>query len=112
MKTITLKLICVVIVFFGTSRRDIWAMSPKPSEDESTWVMREDGSKSCDSTGKDALAAGAEALKKMGVAVFEAKKLEDGLMHAQACGMPTGKKNAYRISKKDLKNAEAMGFHQ
>lgn len=104
-----------------------WAMGQKAGSESSSsggssaaqadvvWVMRDDGSKSCDPTPKDkdgGLKAGADALSRMGVPVLESKKMDDGMMHSQVCGAPTGRKNAYKISKKDLKNAEAMGFQK
>jgi hypothetical protein len=45
-----------------------------------------------------------------GIGVFSAVKKQDGLMHVQLCGSPTGIHNVFEISAKDLPAAEKLKF--
>lgn len=82
------------------------------SGDESVWVQRPDGSKSCEAGSGTTTEKGGEELQKAGVQVLEKGKGDDGRMHAQMCGIETGKLNTYRIKKADLPKALALGYQQ
>ena len=45
-----------------------------------------------------------------GIEVFSMEKKQDGLMHIQLCGSPTGMHNLFEISAKDLPAAEKQKF--
>ena len=47
-----------------------------------------------------------------GVRVFSMKNQDDGFIHIQACGTPTGKINVYEISMADLEKASKAGFKE
>ena len=51
-----------------------------------------------------------QELKLIPVYKFESK--QDGLMHIQACGTPTGKANVYEIDKIKLSDAKKLGFKE
>ena len=82
----------------------------KISAANEVWVMREDHSLSCDPTSGEALEIAAQALEKRKIPVLATRKAEDGKMHAQSCGIPTGRQNAIKIRKSDLKKAKSLGF--
>ena len=72
--------------------------------------MRPDGAKSCAINSGQSLEAGAADLKTAGIHVSTSRKADDGLMHAQMCGIPAGSTNAYEIDQADLGKAETLGF--
>ena len=47
-----------------------------------------------------------------GVTIFSMKSQQDGFMHIQACGTPTGQINIYEISLADLEKANKAGFKE
>ncbi len=49
-------------------------------------------------------------LTERDIQVHKAYKSNDGLMHIQLCGTPTGNINVFEISKKDIDKAQALGF--
>lgn len=76
------------------------------------WVARPDGAKQCENTEGQSLDAGLEELKKAKIDVLESKKGDDGMMRIQLCGAPAGKENTYKIRRKDLAKARALGFQE
>ncbi len=81
-----------------------------PAAINEVWVMREDNSLSCDPKSGEALEIAAQALEKKKIQVLGRRKAEDGKMHAQSCGIPTGRQNALKIRRADLKKAKGLGF--
>lgn len=84
------------------------------SQKATVWITRPDGSLQCDAqiegTAADPVVKAKAELEKKGVKVLEAKKRNDGLMRAQACGIATGNETAFLISTQDLAKAKALGF--
>ena len=76
------------------------------------WVKKPDGGLACDADKKSVtpLEVGKAELKKAGIEVFEAKKANDGLMHAAVCGIATGNENHFLISAKDAEKAKKLGY--
>lgn len=79
-------------------------------DNNTMWVQKPDGSKSCQPESGTSLDKDAQSLASKGVKVLEKKKGSDGKMHIQSCGAATGKTNAFRIPKKDEAKAKAAGF--
>jgi hypothetical protein len=100
----------------ATTACDLHAFSRKksaPGAADTVWVYAEDGSKQC-SVNEPAppIADGAKALESQGIRVLETRKAEDSGMRIQLCGSPTGSLNAFRIERKDLERAKAMGLRE
>lgn len=74
------------------------------------WVAKPDDSKSCEPESGQSLKDAAQSLKSAGVRIHASRKASDGKAHIQMCGAPTGRLNAFQISKRQLKDAEAVGF--
>jgi len=89
------------------------AVAAAKGEDR-VWITRPDGSLQCDENvagaGHDPIAEAKAQLTKKGVRVLEAKKNNDGKMHAQACGISTGNETSFLIPKGDLAKAKSLGF--
>lgn len=83
-----------------------------PQSESLIWITRKDGATSCGTTKAQTLEEGASELQRNGVKVLGSRKGNDGKMHAQACGMPTGSLNAYEISRDDLPKALMLGFQE
>lgn len=72
------------------------------------FIAKPDGSLQCKKAKGTSVEKMQEELK--GIQVFSAVKKQDGLMHVQLCGSPTGMHNVYEISAKDLPAAEQLKF--
>ncbi|MCM2324671.1 MAG: hypothetical protein NDJ90_15535 [Oligoflexia bacterium] len=83
--------------------------SPAPIDD-ALWVIRSDGELSCGMKKGQPLEAAAAELERAGVKVLESRKSNDGMMRIQMCGAATGSLNAFRIARKELEAAKALGF--
>jgi hypothetical protein len=85
-----------------------------PASAGNVWVSRPDGTLQCDpkveGTKDDPMVKARAELEGVGVHVLEAKKRNDGRMHAAACGIATGNETSFRIEKSDLGKAQARGF--
>ena len=79
---------------------------------ESVWVTRPDGGKQCEGATGQTLEAGAKDLQDAKIPILEQSKKNDGKLHIQMCGAPTGKNNSYRIPKAMLPQATALGFKE
>ncbi|MFL5813154.1 MAG: hypothetical protein ACJ763_06215 [Bdellovibrionia bacterium] len=100
---------------FGAKKANAPQASATPSAAPAgtlIWVTRKDGATSCGTTQAQSLEEGASELQRNGVKVVSSRKGNDGKMHAQACGMPTGSLNAYQISREDLPKALVLGFQE
>ena len=53
-----------------------------------------------------------DVLTKNKVVVMDAHTQNDGMMHAQVCGSPSGEIHVFSISKSQVKKAKALGFKQ
>jgi hypothetical protein len=89
------------------SNRRAEAPAPAPAQ---IWVTRADGARSCSPNSGQSLEDGAAQLRGAHVRVLDSAKGSDGKLHAQMCGAPTGKTNAYLIPKEDLPLAVAQGY--
>ena len=78
----------------------------------SIWVSRADGGQSCLPGSGQSLEDGAALLRKSKVRVLDSRKGNDGKMHIQVCGAPTGAANSYLIPREDLAQAVAQGFKE
>lgn len=89
-----------------------WKVKTTTESEQKIWVTRADGSRQC--APKKAKvptpAAVAEQMKASGILVFQARSGNDGQMHAQKCGAPTGRTVELEISRMDLTKALQMGF--
>ncbi len=94
----------------GTSTAQKSKTASQPSARNWIWVVRDDGTKSCEGTPTNSLKDARAELEKAGVKVKSARRGHDGLMHLQMCGASTGDQNEFEIAKKDLKIAEKRGF--
>jgi hypothetical protein len=91
--------------FAGSKKK---AVAETISTEDKVWVISSDGKKSCSVLETESVDKGMRELAAANIQVFESKKADDGKMHAQACGMPTGSVNAYLIMKQDLPKALAL----
>lgn len=99
------------LIAFGTKPADPATKSAAPPvADDLVWVTRADGAQGCSPHSGQSLEEGAADLKKSKVRVLESRKGNDGKMHTQVCGAPTGATNAYLIPKSDLAQAMTLGF--
>lgn len=78
----------------------------------SVWITRPDGAQSCSPKSGQSLEDGAADLKKAKVRILDSRKGNDGKMHMQMCGAPSGTTNAYLVPKEDLPQAAALGYVQ
>lgn len=46
------------------------------------------------------------------IQVFSATNKQDGLMHIQACGTPTGQCHVFEVPRSDLEKARKLGFRE
>lgn len=105
---IFLVLSCCVLTFgslsFSQTEKTLTKDIKSPIKNgKLTWIVRSDGSKSCDAEDSgEALEVGAKLLRENGIRVVESKKIFDQKMHIMMCGAETGRLNAYRIAKSDL----------
>jgi hypothetical protein len=95
----------------GTAASSAPAASVAPTAGPAqVWISRPDGAQSCTPGSGTSLEDGAAELRKARVRVLGSRKGDDGKMHAQMCGIPTGTSNAYLIPKDDLSAAVAHGY--
>ena len=80
------------------------------SPSERVSVYKYDGSLQCGQGKAIDLAKMATELK--GITIYSQTSKNDGLMHIQQCGTPTGKANVYEIDRKDLALAQKAGFKE
>jgi hypothetical protein len=88
-----------------------WKVKTTTESQQKIWVTKSDGSLQCKPKAKaltpDAAAA---QLKSAGIPVFQSRSGNDGQMHAQRCGSPTGATVDLEISRIDLTKALGRGF--
>jgi len=112
MRTVTL-LFFVVSIFSTQDVHSFGSAKPKSQpapNQESVWVVRDDGAKKCSGDSGESLEQGARELTKAKVNVQQSRKGFDGKMHMEMCGAPAGTVNGYLIPKVDLPIAIQHGF--
>ncbi len=82
------------------------------TDQTTVWVTKSDLAKNCEPGSAEPLELGLKTLEADHIKVLEYRKgQEEGVVHAQMCGIPKGTQNAYRIYNKDLQKALKLGFH-
>jgi hypothetical protein len=104
-KTFPLLLFVVLLGIYQSQSQSLAA-------DATVWVQQPDGGKSCEINSGDSLTKGAASLKKAQITILDSHKGNDGKMHAQMCGLPSGTANVYQIRKADLPKAMTLGFEE
>jgi len=87
-----------------------WTVTAKTESEQRIWVTRADGSRQC---AKQRVPSPEEVVRQVqgaGIMVFQSRSGNDGQMHAQRCGSPTGRTVDLEISRPDLTKALALGF--
>jgi hypothetical protein len=74
------------------------------------WITKPDGSRQCDPKRVPTPEQVAKQVQGAGILVFHSQTGNDGQMHAQRCGAPTGRTVDLEISKIDIRKALALGF--
>jgi hypothetical protein len=74
------------------------------------WISKPDGTKQCVKKMGISLKKMKNELQRVHVNVFSQKKQNDGKMHIQVCGSPTGMLNTFEISIGDLEKVKVRGF--
>lgn len=96
-----LALATFMITFVTACNNDIQLVS----------IYKTDGSLQCHSEVLDtSLEEMQQELTNSDIQVQLASKSNDGLMHMQLCGSPTGNINVFEISKSDIEKAQSLGF--
>jgi hypothetical protein len=73
-------------------------------------VFKYDGSLQCNQGKKIPLEVMAKELGS--IPIFKSVNKQDGLMHIQKCGSPTGKANVYEIDSSNLAEARKLDFRE
>ena len=74
-------------------------------------IYMADGSLQCDSQSENNSLDRMQAeLVANDIQVYNAYRSNDGLMHIQMCGSPTGKTNVFDINEHDVNKAQDLGF--
>ncbi len=88
-----------------------WDVTVSKASDARVWVSRSDGSKQCAENPPSLTPESAtQSLKKRGVAVFQARTGNDGMIRTAVCGASTGNTVDLEISRLDLPKAQAQGY--
>jgi hypothetical protein len=109
-------LLVLAVLFLAACAHEVkkeptkWVVKTKTESEETIWVTRSDGSLQCDRRRVPSAAQVAEQVKTAGILVFHSRSGNDGQMHAQRCGSPTGRTVELEISRLDLRKALALGF--
>lgn len=88
------------------------ASAPTAADSDSIWVGKSDEAKSCAKERGIELDSMAASLQSKNIKVLARKKVSDGKMRIQMCGVDKGDLNGFLISKKDLEQAKELGFTQ
>jgi hypothetical protein len=87
-----------------------WTVKTSTESEKTVWVTRADGSRQCEKRRVPSPADVARQVQGAGIVVFRSRNGNDGQMHAQLCGSPTGRTVDLEISRPDLRKALALGF--
>lgn len=87
------------------------APSDEPKKIERrVYVFKYDGSRQC---GQGTVILPKRMARELnGIKLYSQESKNDGLMHVQVCGAPTGKANVYEIDESQLDKAKKRGFQQ
>ena len=80
------------------------------SDTEMVWVGKSDEAKSCEKARGIAIDKVETELATANIKIFAKRKLHDGMMRIQMCGVDKGDLNGFLIAKKDLEAAKGLGF--
>jgi hypothetical protein len=100
---------------FGTKSEQVQSEGEANSSSLSSanvWVTRPDGGQQCSPQSGQSLDTSSAELKKAQVRVLNSQKGSDNKLHAQMCGIPSGKTNMFQIPRDDLSKASALGYHE
>lgn len=89
-----------------------WKVKATTENEQKIWVMKADGSRQCEKKAVQPLSPKKAALdlQAAGIPVFASQAGQDGKMHSQRCGAPTGGTVELQISRGDLTKALAQGY--
>ena len=82
----------------------------KEQQNKRVKIFKADGSLQCGMG--QALTPQMMAKQLAGITIYSMISQEDGFMHIQACGTPTGQINVFEISMVDLEKANKLGFKE
>lgn len=86
--------------------------TPHAETADSVWVGKSDKAKSCaKERGIDIDSMGKE-LQTKGIKILARKKIPDGKVRIQMCGVDKGDMNGYLVAKKDVEKAKELGYQQ
>ena len=88
------------------------AWGQQPSEVETAFVYKADGTQHCDTTPATSLDSMAQELIRSGISVYTRRTSHDGREGIAVCGNPTGGINVFEIAKSDLPRAFQLGFQR
>lgn len=109
-------LVLIAFLFLAACAHEVkkdntkWVVKTKTESEQTIWVTRSDGSRQCEQRRVPTAAEVANQVKNAGIIVFHFRSGNDGQMHAQRCGSPTGRTVDLEISRPDLTKALALGF--
>ena len=86
------------------------AESSKVQAPQWVWITKSDGGKQCEKGSGVTLGQAQADLESAEVKVSDSRNISSGMMVAAACGMPTGRLNAFKIDLNDFPKAQAKGF--
>lgn len=98
---------------YGMSKRAPSADPQQTStaaQEETVWVGKSDSAISCQKTRGIEIDKMASNLTAADIKIYAKRKLHDGKMRIQMCGVDKGDMNGFLIPKKDLEKAVALGF--
>lgn len=84
--------------------------SGKAEDTVTVQVYKETGEKQCGQQAGSHIDKVKEILIKNKITVLDAKTQDDGMMHIQVCGAPTGQIHVFSIPKASAKRALGLGF--
>ncbi len=87
-----------------------WKVKATTESQKKIWVTKADGSRQCGKNLALSPDLAAQQLKAAGILVFDSRAGDDGQMHAQKCGAPTGGTVEAEISQLDLTKALRLGY--
>lgn len=96
-----------------SKKAPVTAAEPAPPttvQADTVWVGKTDKAMSCAKERGVDIDDMAKELTTGKIQVLAKKKLHDGQMRIQMCGVDKGDMNGYLISKKDLEKAKELGF--
>ncbi len=109
-KTSVLLVLIISFVTCACFKQPAVVVGAQVNNVDGVWLQKEDGSLSCEPDRAVSLEAARAELEKNDVKVLAQQKGNDGQMHIQMCGAPTGNLNLIQVSKDDVSKAKELGF--